>query len=132
LGFFNCLYSLTKGIFFERILEKEGIVMYNERILLTPKDILEKEFKIDTRGYRPQEVDKYLDTIISDYEEMFSIIRELKGDKKALTEDNMRLKQEIRNLRSKIDLLSESTGDTTSADVLRRISNLEKIIYGNK
>ena len=106
--------------------------MYSERILLTPKDILEKEFKIDTRGYRPQEVDKYLDTIISDYEEMFSIIRELKGDKKALTEDNMRLKQEIRNLRSKIDLLSESTGDTTSADVLRRISNLEKIIYGNK
>lgn len=106
--------------------------MYDERILLTPKDILEKEFKIDTRGYRPQEVDKYLDTIISDYEEMFSIIRELKSDKKALTEDNMRLKQEIRNLRSKIDLLSESTGDTTSADVLRRISNLEKIIYGNK
>lgn len=107
--------------------------MYRERILLTPKDILEKEFKIDTRGYRPQEVDKYLDTIISDYEEMFSIIREIEGDKKALLDDNMRLKQEIRNLRSKIDLLSEtSSSDTTSADVLRRISNLEKVIYGNK
>jgi len=107
--------------------------MYRERILLTPKEILEKEFKIDTRGYRPQEVDKYLDTIISDYEEMFSIIREVEGDKKALMDDNMRLKQEIRNLRAKIDLLSESSsGDTTSADVLRRISNLEKIIYGNK
>lgn len=106
--------------------------MYRERILLTPKDILEKEFKIDTRGYRPQEVDKYLDTIISDYDEMFSIIKELEGDKKSLLEDNMRLKQEIRNLRSKIELLSDSSGDTTSADVLRRISNLEKIIYGNK
>lgn len=107
--------------------------MYRERILLTPKDILEKEFKIDTRGYRPQEVDKYLDTIISDYEEMFSIIRELEGDKKALLDDNMRLKQEIRNLRSKIELLSESSSnDTTSADVLRRLSNLEKVIYGNK
>jgi len=107
--------------------------MYRERILLTPKEILEKEFKIDTRGYRPQEVDKYLDTIISDYEEMFSIIREVEGDKKALMDDNMRLKQEIRNLRAKIDLLSESSSsDTTSADVLRRISNLEKIIYGNK
>ena len=46
--------------------------MYQERIMLTPKDILEKEFKIDTRGYRPQEVDKFLDTIISDYEEMFA------------------------------------------------------------
>ena len=51
--------------------------MFQDRILLTPKDILEKEFKIDTRGYRPQEVDKFLDDVISDYEEMFSIIKEL-------------------------------------------------------
>ena len=29
--------------------------MYQDRILLTCKDILEKEFKIDTRGYRPPE-----------------------------------------------------------------------------
>ena len=29
--------------------------------MLTEKDILEKDFKIDTRGYRPQEVDKFLD-----------------------------------------------------------------------
>ena len=34
--------------------------MYQDRILLTGKDILEKEFKVDTRGYRPQEVDKFL------------------------------------------------------------------------
>ena len=40
--------------------------MYQDRILLTGKDILEKEFKVDTRGYRPQEVDKFLDQIIKD------------------------------------------------------------------
>ena len=28
----------------------------NDRITLTMQDILEKEFKIDARGYRPQEV----------------------------------------------------------------------------
>ena len=33
--------------------------MYRDEILLTPKDILEKEFKIDARGYRMQEVDKF-------------------------------------------------------------------------
>ena len=33
----------------------------NDRITLTMQDILEKEFKIDARGYRPQEVDKFLD-----------------------------------------------------------------------
>ena len=48
--------------------------MYQERILLTGKDILEKEFKIDTRGYRPQEVDKFLDVIIRDYEEFRGFI----------------------------------------------------------
>ena len=43
--------------------------MYQERILLSSNDILDKEFKVDTRGYRPQEVDKYLDVIIRDYDE---------------------------------------------------------------
>ena len=32
--------------------------MYQNKINLTPDDILEKEFKIDTRGYRLKEVDK--------------------------------------------------------------------------
>ena len=106
--------------------------MYQERILLTVNDILEKEFKIDTRGYRPQEVDKFLDVIIRDYEEMISIIKELDSDKKSLINDNMRLKQEIRTLRTKIDVLKDSeTSDASSSDVLRRLSNLEKIIYGN-
>ena len=106
--------------------------MYQERILLTVKDIIEKEFKIDTRGYRPQEVDKFLDVIIRDYEEMISIIKELDSDKKSLLEDNMRLKQEIRMLRTKLDVVKDSgTSDASSSDVLRRLSNLEKIIYGD-
>ena len=31
--------------------------MYRDRVVLTSRDILEKEFKIDTRGYRPQELE---------------------------------------------------------------------------
>lgn len=105
--------------------------MYQERILLTGKDILEKEFKIDTRGYRPQEVDKFLDVIIRDYEEFFAIIKEIENEKKDLIEENIKLKQEIRNLRTKIEVLREDTGnDVNNADLLRRLSNLEKIIYG--
>jgi len=105
--------------------------MYQERILLTGKDILEKEFKIDTRGYRPQEVDKFLDVIIRDYEEFFAIIKEIENDKKELIEENIKLKQEIRNLRTKIEVLREDSGtDVNNADLLRRLSNLEKIIYG--
>ena len=110
--------------------------MYQERILLTVKDILDKEFKIDTRGYRPQEVDKFLDVIIRDYEEMSSVIKELESEKKALIDDNIHLKQELRNLTTKLDViknseLSDSSGPN-NADVLRRLSNLEKIIYGRE
>lgn len=107
--------------------------MYQDRIVLTSRDILEKEFKIDTRGYRPQEVDRFLDMIIKDYEEMNSIIKELDKEKKQLIEDNISLKQDIRNLKTKIEVLSESEGSTTTnADMLRRISKLEKIIYGKE
>ena len=107
--------------------------MYRDRIVLTSRDILEKEFKIDTRGYRPQEVDRFLDMIIKDYEEMNSIMRELEREKKQLVEDNISLKQEIRNLKTKIEVLAESEGgNTTNADMLRRISKLEKIIYGKE
>ena len=107
--------------------------MYQDRIALTSRDILEKEFKIDTRGYRPQEVDRFLDIIIKDYEEMNFIIKELEREKKQLVEDNISLKQEVRNLKTKIEVLAESdSGNTTNADVLRRISKLEKIIYGKE
>ena len=107
--------------------------MYRDRVVLTSRDILEKEFKIDTRGYRPQEVDRFLDMIIKDYEEMDSIIDDLEKENKQLTEDNITLKQEIRKLKTKIEMLADSDNSVTSnADMLRRISKLEKIIYGKE
>ncbi len=105
--------------------------MFQDRILLTVKDILDKEFKIDTRGFRPQEVDKFLDVIIRDYEEFIKIIQEIEGDNKELIEDNIRLKQEIRALKMKLDVVKETPSvEINNADLLRRLSNLEKIIYG--
>ena len=108
--------------------------MYQERILLTVKDILEKNFKIDTRGFRPQEVDKFLDIVIRDYEEWDNIVNELEAEKNDLLNDNMRLKQEIRLLKTKLDVAStsETNVGSSNADVLRRLSNLEKIIYGKE
>ena len=106
--------------------------MYKDRIVLTSHDILEKEFKVDTRGYRPQEVDRYLDVIIKDYEEMQAIIKEQEREKKELLEDNIALKQEIRNLKTKLDVLASSSDNGSNVDVLRRLSNLEKIIYGKQ
>ena len=108
--------------------------MYNDRIFLTPQEILEKEFKVDARGYRPQEVDKFLDMVMRDYSEYISIIKKLEKDIKDLTEDNMKLKQEIRRLRTTIAAAEdgEASGvrSVNNVDLLRRISQLEKIVFG--
>ena len=62
--------------------------MYSDKIYLTPQEILDKEFKIDARGYRPQEVDKYLDMVIRDYTEFINIIKRNEHEIRDLTEDN--------------------------------------------
>lgn len=105
--------------------------MYSDKIYLTPQEILDKEFKIDARGYRPQEVDKYLDMVIRDYTEFINIIKRNEHEIKNLTEDNTKLKAEIRSLREQL-VASESTSSNTpsNVDLLRRISQLEKVVFG--
>ena len=108
--------------------------MYQDRILLTSKDIYEKEFKVDTRGYRPQEVDKFLDDIMRDYEEWNKIVSELEEEKKEQLEEIIKLKQEIRYLKTQLDVVKDgkNEGSINNTDLLRRISNLEKEIYGKE
>ena len=106
--------------------------MYNDRLYLTPQEILEKEFKIDARGYRPQEVDKFLDMVIRDYTEYANIIRKLEKDVKDLTDDNIKLKQEIRRLQEVASTSNEAPSRSmNNVDLLKRISQLEKVVYGN-
>ena len=79
--------------------------MYQNKITLTPQEILEKDFKIDTRGYRLKEVDEFLDMI----------------------------KQELRNVSMDAEIAKNSKSDTmeiTNLDILRRLSNLEKAVFG--
>lgn len=107
--------------------------MYDERIYLTAQDILEKEFKIDARGYRPQEVDKFLDMVIRDYAEFNSIIKKLNNEIKNLNDDNSKLKQEIRYLKEQLEIQSVKENNSytvTNVDLLKRISQLEKVVFG--
>ena len=103
-----------------------------DKITLTMQDILEKEFKIDARGYRLQEVDKFLDIIIKDYNEYNNIIKSLEKEKKALLEENKVLRNHVRNLKSSIDAAKIGEKEITNVDLLRRISQLEKIILGKE
>ena len=101
-------------------------------VSLSIQDILEKEFKIDTRGYRLKEVDQFLDIIIRDYNEYNNIIKSLTREKEALINENNSLRQEIRGLRSSIETAKGGEKEITNVDLLRRISNLEKIILGKE
>lgn len=106
--------------------------MSQDKIALTIQNILEKEFKIDARGYRMQEVDQFLDIIIRDYNEYNNIIKGLINDRASLSSENAQLKQEIRDLKSTIDTLKSGEKEITNVDLLRRISQLEKIILGKE
>ena len=106
--------------------------MYGDRITLSSKEILEKEFKIDARGYRLQEVDKFLDVVIHDYNEYNNIIKELAIKNNSLFEENENLKNEIRDLKSNLEALKYSSKEVTNMDLIRRVSQLEKIILGKE
>ena len=103
--------------------------MYEDKRFLTAREILEKEFKIDARGYRPQEVDQFLDLIIKDYVDFEATTKRLVTEIKTLESDNAKLKAEIRNLKASLDIAGSNKG-VTNVDLLKRISDLEKVVYG--
>ena len=107
--------------------------MNQNKLMLTPQDILEKEFKIDTRGYRLQEVDRYLDMIINDYNEYMNLLKNKDAEINDLMREVSSLKEQIRQLemRQQVAPSAPSVGrEVTSVDLLRRISQLEKIVFG--
>jgi DivIVA domain-containing protein len=106
--------------------------MYNERITLTPQELLDKEFKIDARGYRPQEVDKFLDLVINDYNEFITEIKTLKRELAYMNDENNKLKNELRRIKANIEAAEESgsNNSVSNIDLLRRLSQLEKVVYG--
>ena len=99
-----------------------------ENVNLTPKDIVYKNFSRGLRGYDSNEVDEFLDQVIQDYE--------------AYAKENQRLQMENDRLVSKVDELTKqvavgSSGQTarpttnmTNMDVLKRLSNLERHVFG--
>jgi len=108
--------------------------MYQNKITLTPQDILEKEFKIDTRGYRLKEVDQFLDVVIGDYEQFLDIINNLEKEKAELLTEIMNLKQELRNSKLSVEVASNNStrSEVTNVDIIKRLSQLEKMVYGSK
>ncbi|OIK17082.1 cell division protein DivIVA [Bacillus sp. MUM 116] len=97
--------------------------MVSDKMKLTAKDILEKEFKTAVRGYKQEDVDKFLDLIIKDYEIFHQEIDDMQ-------QENLRLRKQLEET-SRRQPISQPAG-TTNFDILKRLSNLEKHVFGNK
>ena len=100
---------------------------------LTTKDILQKEFKPALRGFNTEEVDEFLDLIIRDYEsyekEIASLKNELESAKHSTSLNESG--RQAANQRSKSTTVPQSKG-TTNYDILRRLSKLEKAVFGGQ
>lgn len=108
--------------------------MNRNLINLTPEEILNKEFRIDTRGYRLKEVDQFLDEIIADYQTFNKIILDLQKEKEEQSDIILNLKQEIRDLKTSVEISRASLNNndgSNNVDILRRLSQLEKAVYGH-
>lgn len=95
--------------------------MSTNRIQLTGKEILEKDFKTGMRGYNQEEVDGFLDTIIQDYDAFQQEIERL-------TQENEQLKKQSDQTRTR----TSAPNHQVNYDILKRVSNLEKAVFGKK
>ena len=104
----------------------------SKEILLNPDMLYNWEFKVDARGYRPQEVDKVLDMVISDYYAYERLIKEQNNQIENLNNEILELKHKLRNAKANMEIVKKNEREVTNVDLLRRISELEKIIYGKE
>ncbi|MCD8509277.1 MAG: cell division regulator GpsB [Bacillus sp. (in: Bacteria)] len=95
---------------------------------LTQKDILEKDFKTGLRGYSQEEVDQFLDIIIKDYDAFEHRVDWLEKEVERLKKEAITLTE---HTKQKPQPQQQQTGNT-NYDILRRLSNLEKHVFGSK
>ena len=89
---------------------------------LTAEAIYKQEFKTALRGYSQEEVDQFLDVVIRDYEKMMKEIDRLQKENDSLRRDSS----------EKIETIKPAQPVTSNYDMLRRISNLEKAVFGKQ
>jgi DivIVA domain-containing protein len=102
-----------------------------ENVVHTREEILNKDFK-KTRigtGYDMSDVDVFLDEIMADYQSFQTNMAELQAQ-------NDKLKAQIEDLTKQISVSATPTksapvtSTNTNMDILKRLSNLERRVFG--
>ena len=107
-----------------------------DNIKFTQQDILHKQFKERNIGksYDEADVDAFLDDVIKDYD---TYNKELER----LNDENERLRAKVDELNRQVEVGSSMSNQTasrqpvssaTNMDILKRLSNLERRVFGSQ
>lgn len=129
-------------------------------IKFSPKDIFEQDFKTSMRGYSKEEVDEFLDDVIRDYEAYEELVKALREENSKLKEELKTRSVSVSTAPSvspKVNFTQTTSGSVgaststvmstpksetprpatattavTNFDILKRISRLEKEVFGKQ
>ena len=101
-------------------------------IKLSAKIILDKDFKTGIRGYSQDEVDQFLDMIIQDYESFEKALAKKQEEIDLLKNELKTAQSHTGSQESRRQASTSSYANNTNFDILKRIANLEKHVFGDK
>ncbi len=126
-------------------------------IIYSPKDIFEQEFKVSMRGYDKREIDEFLDDVIKDYESYEDLVAQLQEENaklKAQLSARAQARPQTPTPPTSTGVSgagyastsryggsetsrpstpqSQSSTLSTNYDILKRISRLEKEVFGKQ
>ncbi|GEL76192.1 cell division regulator GpsB [Tenuibacillus multivorans] len=102
------------------------------KVNLTSQEILDKEFKTTIRGYNQDEVDEFLDSVIEDYETLHKEIAQLRDENKKLKSSGAAATSTPKRSNTATSSNQTQQRGQINYDVLQRLSNLEKAVFGKK
>ncbi len=103
------------------------------KLLLTSKDVLNKEFLKNVKGYDPLEVDNFLDMVLKDYKVVDDVVSNLNEQIVTLKKTNQELETEIETLKTNSNKKSKQTFVVNDYSRLDNLELLKKIsAYENK
>lgn len=104
------------------------------KVVLSPKKIVAKEFKVDFKGYNADEVDHFLDLIVKDYEAFAAMLNasydRIEQLERRISEQKVKiakLEREKALQDDNIHAMEENL--STNVDILKRLSLLEKVVF---
>lgn len=106
---------------------------------LTPDELLDKEFKVSFKGYDAEDVDRFLDRIITDYKTIYDLLDKVEGElkeKERYIANILRDKDDHQNARllleQQVQSLQNRGGSMGNMDFIKRLSRMEEEVQAVK